>query len=64
LRIYCYLVVVIRDTNLENENKELRAQIAEYKREIEYLRQELAQLKRLIFGTKSEQSLEQNQNGL
>jgi transposase len=46
--------VVIRDTNLEIENKELREQIAEYKRENEYLRRELAQLKRLIFGAKSE----------
>ena len=46
--------MVIRDTNLEIENKELREQIAEYKRENEYLRRELAQLKRLIFGAKSE----------
>jgi len=61
LRINCDLVVVIGDTNLEIENKELREQIAEYKRENEYLRRELAQLKRLIFGAKSERFISSDQ---
>ncbi|MBK9109029.1 MAG: IS66 family transposase zinc-finger binding domain-containing protein [Saprospiraceae bacterium] len=54
MKINCDLVVVIQDSNKEITNEYLLTQIAEYKKENEYLRQELAQLKRFIFGAKSE----------
>ena len=54
MKINYDLVVVIQDSNKEITNEFLLTQIAEYKKENEYLRHELAQLKRLIFGAKSE----------
>lgn len=53
------LVVVIQDSNIEITIELLLAQNAEYKKENEYLRHEIAQLKRLIFGTKSERFISQ-----
>ncbi len=44
----------MRDTNLEIANEELRAQNTEYKNRISFLEHEISQLKRLIFGSKSE----------
>lgn len=44
----------IQDSNKEISNELLLAQNAEYKKENEYLRHEISQLKRLIFGAKSE----------
>jgi transposase len=45
---------VIQDSNKEISNEFLLAQNAEYKNRIAFLENEIAQLKRLIFGTKSE----------
>ena len=55
------LVVVIQDSNIEitielllAQNAEYRNENAEYKNRIAFLEHELSQLKRLIFGNKSE----------
>jgi len=45
---------VIQDSNINIKNEILLAQNAEYKNRIAFLEHELEQLKRLIFGTKSE----------
>ena len=55
------LVVVIQDSNINITNEILLAQNAEYKNRISFLEHEIAQLKRLIFGTKSERYISEEQ---